>query len=204
MNIYITRHGETEWNKRKLVQGWKDSPLTEAGLLGAKQLRERMKEVKLDCVVSSPLFRAYETATIIVGDRAVPIVQNETLKEINCGDFEGYSFIEIWQKYPEMKKAHELDPLNFKYPNGESLVEFNHRVVEGFKKLIEKHHGQDILIVAHGGTIKGLTSYMIEKADPYDWFKEVVDNCSLTTIQFKKSQFSLVEYNDTSHLKIDD
>ncbi len=203
MKIYITRHGETEWNRERIIQGSMDSPLTDEGVRGAERLSVRLKETHFDFVITSPLYRAYRTAMIILKDRNIPIIKDDSLKEINCGVFEGFTFTEIWLKHPELKAKLHSDPLNFRYPGGESLTEFYDRVKNGFEKIIEEKTDKTILIVAHGGTIKGLTSYMIEKADPSSWFRNVVDNCSLTEIDYIDGQFSMINYNDTVHMNID-
>ncbi|HBH13389.1 MAG: Phosphoglycerate mutase family protein [Clostridiales bacterium 38_11] len=203
MKIYITRHGETDWNRKRIIQGSMDSPLTEDGLIGAERLSVRLRKTHFDLVITSPLNRAYRTAMIILKDRNIPILKDDSLKEINCGIFEGFTFNEIWLKHPELKSMLYSDPLNFRYPGGESLNEFYDRVKNGFERIIKEHSDKTILIVAHGGTIKGLTSYMIEKADPSSWFRNVVDNCSLTEIDYNDEQFTMVNYNDTLHLNID-
>ncbi|HAE42360.1 MAG TPA: histidine phosphatase family protein [Clostridiales bacterium] len=203
MKIYITRHGETEWNKKRIIQGSMDSPLTEEGVRGAERLSVRLRETQFDFVITSPLYRAYRTAMIILKDRKIPIIKDDSLKEINCGIFEGFTFQEIWEKHPDLKSTLHSDPLNFRYPGGESLNEFYDRVKNGFEEIIENYKDKTILIVAHGGTIKGLTSYMIEKADPSSWFRNVVDNCSLTEIDYVDGQFRLINYNDTDHMNID-
>ncbi len=199
--IYLTRHGETEWNRQKRVQGSKDSPLTAEGVLGAEKLGVRMGRIPLDYIIASPLYRAYRTASIIAGDRQIPIIKEDALKEIHCGDFEGLPFDEIWQRYPQMKQAMVEDPLHFKYPNGESLKEFYDRVQEGFKKIARDYEGKNILIVAHGGTVKGITTYIEGHLDAETWFKSVVSNCSLTQIANNNNKFTIMAYNEIDHLE---
>lgn len=74
-NIYFTRHGETIWNTKKLMQGWKDSPLTNKGIKQAHQLSERLSNIPLNAVYSSTSQRAVDTAEIIKGDRPIEIVE---------------------------------------------------------------------------------------------------------------------------------
>lgn len=200
MKIYITRHGQTEWNTERRIQGNLDSPLTEIGLEGAKKLHERLKNIEFDSIITSPLFRALKTSEIIKGSRDIELIKEDSLKEINCGDFEGYTFDEIWKKNPHFKIELDKDPYNFKYPNGESLKEFYERVTKGFKKLLKKYENRTILIVAHGGTIKCITSYIFENESANLWFKNVVENCSLTEIDYLAGEFSVVKYNDSKHL----
>lgn len=202
MKVYITRHGETEWNIQGKIQGNLDSPLTERGLVGAEKLSEAIKAKEIDCIISSPLLRAFRTAKIAAGD-SIPVVTRDSLKEINCGEFQGYGFQEVWELYPELKDIIKVDPYNFKYPGGESLKEFNNRVVEGFESILEEYKDSNIMIVGHGGTIKCITNYIFKEGDSKSWFMNVVDNCSLTEFDYESGEFTLVDYNNTEHMKAD-
>ena len=73
-NLYLTRHGETVWNTQKLMQGWKDSPLTDRGIKQARQLSERLSEVSFDAIYSSTSNRAVRTAEIIKGERSLEVI----------------------------------------------------------------------------------------------------------------------------------
>ena len=203
MKVYITRHGETEWNIQGKIQGCLDSPLTEQGLWGAERLSEAIKNKNIDYIITSPLLRAYKTAQIAAGDSNITIVTMDKLKEINCGDFQGYGFQEVWEVYPELKETVKMDPYNFKYPGGESLKEFNERVVGGFESILEEYKGLNILIVGHGGTIKCITNHIFQEGESKSWFANVVDNCSLTEFDYDSGEFTLVDYNNTTHMKKD-
>lgn len=93
--IYLTRHGETVWNRQCRFQGHKNSDLTEKGILAAELLADRIEEIELDYIVSSPLMRAYNTAEIIRGNKNIQIIKHDGLKEINLGKFEGMSYKDI-------------------------------------------------------------------------------------------------------------
>ncbi len=203
MKVYITRHGETEWNIEGRIQGCLDSPLTEEGLLGAERLSEVIREKDIEHIISSPLLRAFRTAKIAAGDSNIPIDTRDSLKEINCGKFQGYGFQEAWEVYPQLKDEIKMDPYNFKYPEGESLKEFNNRVVGGFESILEEYKDSNILIVGHGGTIKCITNYIFKESDSKSWFADVVDNCSLTEFDYISGEFTLVDYNNTKHMKND-
>jgi probable phosphoglycerate mutase len=201
MRIYITRHGETKWNIEGRIQGHLDSKLTNSGEEGAKKLKVRLSDKEIDVIVSSPLERAHKTARIIKGNRDIDIDLNSKLKEINCGEFQGYRFDEIWKKNPDAKENLKKDPFKFVYPKGESLEIFYSRVAEGFYEILEKHEGKNILIVTHGGTIRSILAEMFEKPNGSTWFKDVVDNCSLSIYDYDGKSFEEVLYNDTSHLE---
>lgn len=200
--IYLTRHGETEWNRQFKFQGHKNSDLTDKGILAAELLSYRIEEIKLDYIVSSPLKRAYNTAEIVRGNKDMEIITHDGLKEINLGDFEGMSYANIKKEYPELLAAIEKDPFLNRYPNGENLQEFYKRVVKAFMEVLEKYKNKTILIVAHGGTIKCIEAYIRKFKLSNDWIGNVVKNCSLSYIEIhENNEIKEVFYNDTKHLE---
>jgi probable phosphoglycerate mutase len=200
--IYITRHGETEWNKQFRFQGSSNSELTEKGLLAAELLSERIESMDLDFIIASPLKRAYQTAEIARGIKNIEIIKDSGLQEINLGDFEGMRYDEIKKLSGDILKMIENDPFTNRYPNGENLIEFYNRIEKTFKNIIEDYKGKSILVVAHGGTIKGIECYYKNKKIEKNWIGNVVDNCSLTCIEIDENN-SIKElfYNNTDHLK---
>ena len=136
--IYLTRHGETEWNRQRRFQGNKNSELTEKGILDAELLSSRVKGIDLDCIISSPLKRAYQTAKIVRGTKEVDIIKCDGFKEINLGDFEGMKWDEIEDLSGDTLKKITEDPFNIRYPNGENLMEFYNRVEKSLIEVIEE------------------------------------------------------------------
>ena len=86
--IYLTRHGQTLWNLEKRLQGRGNSPLTEDGIERAKELRDRLKNIHIDIIYSSPIERAFETAKIIKGDKDVEIITDDGFMEMCFGDYD--------------------------------------------------------------------------------------------------------------------
>lgn len=200
--IYITRHGETEWNKQHKFQGSMNSELTEKGILGAELLSERVEDIDLDYIIASPLKRAYHTAEIVRGIKDVEIIKNEGFMEINLGDFEGMRYDEIRNCCGDTLKKIEEDPFSNRYPNGENLIEFYKRVEKAFNDVIEKYKGRNILIVAHGGTIKCIECYFRKVQINKDWMGTVVSNCSLTCVEIDENKnIKEIFYNNIDHLK---
>ena len=95
MEIYIVRHGETFWNEKKLLQGSTDIELNENGKKLAVLTGEALKDTRIDRIYASPLKRAYETACLIRGDRDIPIIKNDLIREMNFGDYEGQNASEL-------------------------------------------------------------------------------------------------------------
>ena len=96
--IYLVRHGQTVWNVKKRMQGHQDSPLTKLGILQANWAKEALDDIKIDIIYSSPSNRAYKTAEIIKGNRKIPLVAKNNLREINLGDWEAM-IDDIHEKY---------------------------------------------------------------------------------------------------------
>jgi len=200
--IYFTRHGETEWNRQLRFQGSKNSELTEKGILAAELLSDRIEELDLDCIIASPLKRAFQTAEIVKGKKDIEIIKNDGFKEINLGDFEGMRYDEISRNWGPVLKRIEDDPFSNPYPNGESLFEFYKRVENSFKDVIEKYRGKKTLIVAHGGTVKCIECYIRNIQIDKDWMRGVVKNCSLSCVEVDdRNNFKEIFYNNTDHLK---
>jgi probable phosphoglycerate mutase len=167
--IILARHGQTEWNKAKRLQGWKNSPLTD---LGASQAHNVAKEIaKLvdgkPCeFFSSPLGRAFNTAQIISGEIgfAESNIQVEPLlKELSFGIWEGLSHDDIQAQHPEQWHAREQDKWNYIVPNGESYAIAAKRA----EQWLETRSNQDITIaVSHeviGKIIRGVYLGLNEK-----------------------------------------
>ena len=105
LRLFVTRHGETVWNTQKKLQGWKDSDLTENGIKNALSLGNRLKGVEFKSIYASPSKRTLMTATLIKGGREQIIIEDENLREINLGDWEGQTHDYIKEKYPEEYQA---------------------------------------------------------------------------------------------------
>ena len=163
MEIYIVRHGETTWNKGKRLQGSKDIELNDYGRELAIKTGEGLKDTKIDLIYSSPLKRAYETATLIRGNRNIEILTDDRIKEISFGHFEGENFSELIKdenltfkyffKKPELYVASD-DAETF-----EHLIE---RAGDFMKDKIEplEDKCERVMIVAHGAINKAIMSYI--------------------------------------------
>ncbi|KGN02805.1 phosphoglycerate mutase [Clostridium novyi A str. 4570] len=200
--IYLTRHGQTEWNLNKRLQGWKNSPLTELGIYQAKALSERLKDTEIDVIYSSPIERAYKTAEIIKGNKDIEIIKHDGLKEFNYGDWEGLTIDEI-EKNPMYTK--ELDnlfnsPREYKPFGGETYDDLIKRIDITMNEILGKNKDKKILIVTHGMTLKMLLHYFNENMTLDDIVKlPVMGQTSLTKIDVVDGKYNLVFQNDTSH-----
>ena len=102
MKIYMIRHGETDWNKKRKLQGQVDIPLNEFGKLLAKETAPALADVPFAVCYTSPLKRAAETARLVLGDREVPIVPDKRIQEMSFGEFEGLCCREEGWNIPDL------------------------------------------------------------------------------------------------------
>ncbi len=136
-----------------------NSPLTAKGLRRAEQLKETIKDIHFDAIYSSDQYRALKTAEIITGDRDIEIIQIMELREIAFGLWEGMKLSDIKKKYSKEFHNYMNNPLQYKSYGGESIEEFFDRVQRGLQVVLESG-GENVLIVAHGVTIKALVSIL--------------------------------------------
>ena len=195
--IYLTRHGQTLWNIEKRLQGRGNSPLTGEGIERAKELRDRIKDIHIDIIYSSPIERALTTANIIKGDKSIEVITDDGLMEMCFGDYEGKITDEVMKENPNwdisliMKGNTELTA-----PNGENLAEVRDRVARSMNKIIEENRGKTILIVAHGITLKAIMYYFKDG----EVNSEVMGQATLTKVNVDENNKFYIEFkNDNSH-----
>ena len=151
--IYVVRHGQTDWNKRKVMQGQTDIPLNEEGKRQALALGKKLQTIKFDITYCSPLKRAVETFQnlSVKSDR---IVFDDRLKERNYGEFENrpknsFDYNEFWSY-----------TLNKKYAKAEACKEFFKRIFNFLEEIKDDYKDKDILIVTHAGVMKVFKCYL--------------------------------------------
>lgn len=196
MEIYIVRHGQTEWNQQQRLQGGIDIPLNDEGRYAAQRTGRMLKQVAFDRIYSSPLKRAYETACLIRGDQPVEVLKDIRLREISFGVDEGREYDEI-----------ERDPSSyFKYffskpelyrpaEGGESLQSLCERAAGFLKEEVEPLEAscQRILIVAHGAMNKALLMHIKGESQLSQfWAGGLQKNCSVVTATFDGSVYTKV------------
>ena len=192
MELYIIRHGETDWNKEKRLQGRSDTELNEYGIELAEITAEALKDVKFDRIYSSPLKRAYKTAQIIKMDRNVEIQTDDRLIEICFGDIEG---IPMSERPPEFANFFEA-PEKYVPANGgesyESLVErakdFIYNEIVPLSNSCER-----VLIVAHGALNKALMLNLNHQEIKDIWNGIFQRNCCVNIYEIDGTDFTLIQ-----------
>lgn len=186
MEVYIVRHGETVWNKKELLQGFSDIELTEYGRELARKLGDELKDIEFDMVFSSPLIRAYETASLILGDKNVQIDRDDRLKEMCFGSYEGQSY-KVWQAPDSDYRYFFTEPDKFIAPSdGESIEDICNRTREFLLEKVEPNHDKykRIMIVAHGALNKALMCHIENNDIAHFWGDGLQKNCEATVFDF--------------------
>lgn len=174
MKLYVIRHGETKWNKMGIYQGDTDISLNEEGKNQALIVKEKIKDKKIDLIISSPLKRALETAEII-SDSKLKIISEPLIVERDLGIYEatpvddsGYDTKLYWNY-----------KLNSSKNGVEAIKTLFDRVSIFLDKIKQKYDDKTILIVSHGATIRALNYIINGFKEDEDFLKFDVRNCSL-------------------------
>lgn len=201
MKLYITRHGETQWNTEDRSQGTLNSDLTDMGKLQARQLHERLEEVVFDQVYVSPLGRTRQTAEILLKDKNVPVAYLEELVEMDMGKWQGLVKEDIVDLYPEERALFANDPVNYKSCGGESFHDLKNRVEKALKIITDKKHSGNVLVVTHGITKKMIVTVMRENQVEDVWDAPWMKPTALTIAQYDGSHYNITVCGDISHYK---
>ena len=145
--IYVTRHGQTNWNLEKKVMGRCDEPLNDNGKSQALETKNKLLDVGIDLIICSPLLRTKQTAEIINGNRNIPVIYDDRIIERDFGEFEGmqvdnFDFHGYWNYYK-----------NEQYQKAENIQVFFKRVYCFLENIVINYSDKNIFIVAHVGVI---------------------------------------------------
>ena len=195
----LTRHGQTQWSLERRFQGHSDTALIPAGVYQAERLRDRLSCESLTAIYASDLERARHTAQIVASAHHLPVRVVPGLREICFGCFEGKTWDEIREAYPEASQAWWVGMSTICPPGGESLQDFVERVTAVAHRLQEAHAGETILLVTHGGTARALLCAFLGWDLSHFW-RWRVDNTSLSVVEDGPLGWRLVLLNDTCHL----
>ncbi len=198
LNVYLLRHGETQFNADgNRYCGRTDIPLTDKGLSQAKAVSEQLKGKKIDAVYSSPLKRANDTAKIASGSELVTV--DERIIELDFGNWEGKRREEFVAENPESWDKWSSDPTNTPAGGtGESAAQVVTRVDAFFSEMLTKHKNQTIIVVGHNGINR---LYMAHKLGmPLKNYRKIVQhNSSLTYFQLDdEGEFTIEKLNATA------
>ena len=198
--IIAVRHGETAWNVDTRIQGQLDIPLNDTGRWQAQRLaRALAASEQIDAVYSSDLLRAWDTAQSIADATGLQTVTEPGLRERGFGSFQGKTFTELENCWPdETARWRARDP-HWAPPEGESLTELRDRVARTTQALAQRHLGRQIVLVAHGGVLDALyrCASGLDVRAPRSW---TLGNASINRLLWTPQGMTVVGWADSSHL----
>lgn len=198
-HVWAIRHGQTDWNVATRIQGQTDIPLNERGRQQAARLAQAVAQEPLHAVYTSDLLRARDTAAPLAQACGAPLLNDIALRERHFGAFEGATFEEIEQRWPEEALRWRRRDPDFGPAGGEALQAFYDRSVAAALRLAAAHPGQTIALVAHGGVLDCLyrAATRLDLQAPRTW---QVGNATVNRLLWTPEGFTLVGWNDSTHL----
>jgi len=160
--LFLVRHGETDWNVTQRFQGQSDVPLNENGHQQAAAIAQRLAAEQIHAIYASDLSRAWDTASAIASHHEIDIAAEPRLREGSFGQWEGATYDELQQRHPEAVKAWHEDLGSFAPPDGETLHQLAARVASFYEHIQTKPQDETVLLVAHGGSLQILICHLLE------------------------------------------
>lgn len=191
--LILVRHGETIHNVAGIAQGWNDSVLSDAGQRQVQAVAQRLRTYSPDAIYSSPLGRALSTAEAIAAATGLPIATLDDLREMNYGQWEGRSFLDVRREFADAYHRWIADAES-PSPDGESHADVRRRLERAFQSIDAKRP----VVVTHGTAIRiGATALMELPVMASRHFAQ--DNAAINVFFRRGERFVLKLWNDTTH-----
>jgi len=195
----IVRHGETEWNLSGRWQGHADAPLSERGETQALALGKRFKDEAFDAFYVSDLGRALKTAELMGEAQEFDFTRDPRLRERDLGVMQGLTTAEMRERCPDVFDAFRNEGSDYVVPEGESFRQFHDRCIEALEDYAERHVGERVLLVTHGGVLGAVFRYVtcLPLEAPRRF---ALLNCSVNVVEKTSEGWSMRQWGDVSHL----
>ncbi len=197
--IILVRHGETEWNVARRIQGYSDSPLTPTGVAQAQALGARLAQENFAAVHASDLGRVRQTVAYIVQKTGHAANFAEDLRERGYGVFEGKTMDECEAEMPGQWSLYRGPDPQAVPPGGESVAQFQERIIGALERVARESDGQTVVVAAHGGVCGALFRHVMKlpPGTPRSWS---LYNASINRFDYRKGKWQLDVWGDISHL----
>lgn len=208
--LWLIRHAESVGNRDGWFQGQEDPPITPEGHDEARRLADRLRPLDFDAIYSSDLRRAYETAQYVGHALDLSIREDERLREVDLGRWEGLSPAEVAETYPDewAEYTDHYDP-TFRRGDGESYADGQERIVPALEEVANAHPGQRVVVVFHGGIMRSYLTHLLGLPFQQAW-RLPIHNTSITRVRPFQRLYehrierpgAVVTLNDTAHLDL--
>ena len=198
--IYLIRHTQAEGNLYRVMQGHWDGGVTALGLRQIDLLAERFKNIHIDALYSSDLYRARMTATAISRWHDLPIQTEPLLREINVGPWETRFFADVAYEQPEKMQGFIADQEHWQLDGAETYSQVRERAYSILTRIAGENDGKTIAVVSHGVTIRCLlsrvTGYSLDDTEHIP----LCANTAVNKLRYENGRFTVEYINDYSHL----
>ncbi len=197
MQIFLLRHGATDWNLQRRCQGTTDKELNAVGHQQAKAAAAYLSDETIHAVYSSHLKRAIQTANVISQPRNLPVRIDESLRELDHGELEGLTFSEIQSHYPDFLQKWRKEPAELLIPGGERLIDVEKRVWDGISRIVQGHQTTEtIVVVSHNFPILSILCRITQT--PLNEYRSFhLDPCEIRLLDYGEDGWRIVQVKET-------
>ncbi len=196
-NVLLIRHGETDYNRQRRLQGLMENPLNERGRAQAAAVARHLQSLTIDALYTSPIKRAQETAEIIGNHLDMSPCQDNRLREIDFGIFAGLTFAEAERRFPVAHRNWTSGYLAYNVPQGESRLDVQRRMRAAWDELTAHPEHNTIALVSHGSAIAIFLGSLYATLP-----KRRIKNTSITTLVRREAIWEIQNFADAPHLQI--
>ena len=199
MRLLLLRHAETDWNRERRFQGWRDVPLSATGREQAESAARLLATTRLDAVWSSSLARARDTAAIIAAPHGLPVQETDAFREMGFGEWEGLTRDEVRARFADAHRTWAEAPHKASWPGAETLAMVRDRALAGLAALRAAHQGQTICLVSHGITGRLLILEALGLGLDRLWSFQL-SSTGISELEFRDDWTTLHRMNSLIHL----
>ena len=199
VRLVLVRHGETDWNMVRRIQGQLDEPLNAVGVQQAQAAAARFAPGMVDAIHCSDLLRASQTAAEIGAVTGVPVVPEAFWRERHFGRFQGWVYADIQRDDPETYRRIEARDPDLDLQGGESLMQVRARIEAALAELVQRYRGQRVVVVSHGGVLDAIYRLVTGKpvSDPRDF---PIHNACICQLCWQAGRWEILQWADIAHL----
>ncbi len=191
MQLHLIRHGQTNWNEERRVQGQSESELTELGIRQARELGERIADLNFDQVFCSSSLRTRQTAEHVFASRDLEIEYLDSLREIYLGPWEGTLYEDIAGREPDSHRHFWEQPHLFNVEGAETFFDLQRRAVDTVARIATDFKHKKVALVSHGALIKSYLTHVENRPMEELWAPPLMHNCAHSIVE--------LNYANTGH-----
>ena len=199
VRLVLVRHGETDWNMVRRIQGQLDEPLNAVGVQQAKAAAARFALGMVDAIHCSDLLRASQTAAEISAVTGVPVVPETVWRERHFGRFQGWVYADIQREDPETYRRIEARDPDLDLQGGESLMQVRARIEAALAGLVQRYRGRRVVVVSHGGVLDAI--YRLVTGKPVSEQRDFpIYNACICQLRWQAGRWEILQWADIAHL----